>query len=1083
MRLHRLTLSAVGPFSDEVTIDFDQLSDSGRFLLTGPTGSGKSTLIDAIVFALYGEVAGAKDSSKDRMRSRHAAATQESVVDLSFSTSAGSYRVRRTPAYERPKLRGTGMTQQKASVRLWKLTDPDGSDEVEVAVRPDEAGAELTRAIGLTREQFTQTVVLPQGKFASFLRATSEERHELLRGVFGTALYDQLQDRLRQAAASARRDADALRTSLQEATSVFIESLSANLTSDSSPAQETGGALPEETSISTTIPSADRLSDSSPSTERPADESAASQTTPPASLGQRLLDAVSSTLPDDAALQAALGEVATQHKQAVAVARERSTKSSEAAAQARATLSAEEELAKHLSERATLLTRRSELADTANEAAHKEAALEAAERAAGVAVFVEQAQDARTEAERALAERGQPSSHETVLSLKELQAALEAELPAEEQGWHKALPLNAADYEDMRAYSRTNYDQAAALQELVTIEEELPERRRALSRHEEELDHWRAELAEVTRDLLSAPQRKAELESELIRVQTIAAGLPALRLGVEKTAQTLAAAQEAERLKPAVDKASETEAAAARQAAADNDAAHALRQQWIDATAASLAADLREDAPCPVCGSHEHPEPAITGGEAVSQEALHAAEDQARASMEALQAAREALSEARSKRAHAAELSGGVEVVDAASAADTATTELAQAEAETSALAELKAQVAAWDEATEELRARQLELSHAEAAGAQTLQEHQKALEEDIKRLVEGRAEFDSIAKRRSELLARATAAEASARAIEQRARLVLQAAAATARMRQALVEANFVNQEGLSDLTVWRESMRSSKERQQLRRELEARRVQETELRAGLERPEIARLTGDEQPQVEEAREREQAAQAAWQEAEQALGEATMRAARSREDAERIRRLSAELTAAAGQNAALIEVAALANGDNPQAIPLATWVLIERFKEMLVFANARLETMSSGRYELVSVQDEKQSARKRGLGVGVIDRLVSEQPRDPKTLSGGETFYVSLALALALADVVAAESGGTMLDTLFIDEGFGSLDPETLEKVLAELTRLQDGGRVVGIVSHVEELRRQIPDQIRVASSPQGSTLSVQTA
>lgn len=1073
MRLHRLTLSAVGPFPDEVTIDFDRLSNSGRFLLTGPTGSGKSTLIDAIVFALYGEVAGAKDSSKDRMRSRHAAGTQESVVDLTFSTSAGTYRVRRTPAYERPKLRGTGMTQQKASVRLWKLADPDGSGEVEVAVRPDEAGAELTRAIGLTREQFTQTVVLPQGKFASFLRATSEERHELLRGVFGTALYDQLQDRLRQAAAAARRKADTQRTSLQEATVVFIESLGCNLASDKLPTEAAGGALPKDATAS----------DNTPSAERPSDESASSQTASLAPLGPRLLAAVSSMLPDDASLQAALEEVATQHEHLVAVARERSTRSSQAAAQARATLSAEEELAQHLSERAALLTRRSELTDTAIEAAHKQATLDAAERAAGVAVFVEQAQDARSAAESALAERGQPNSHEAALSLKELQAALEAELPAEEESWHKALPLNAADYEGMLACSRATFDQAAALQELVTIEEKLPERRNALSRHEEELDHWRAELAEVTRNLLSAPQCKAELDAELSRVQTIAAGLPGLRLGVERTAQTLAAAQEAEQLKPAVDKAAEAEAAAARQATADNDAAYMLRQQWINATASSLAADLQEDAPCPVCGSREHPEPAIAGSDAVSHEVLQAAEDRARASMEALHAAREALSEARNKRAHATELSGGVEVTEAAHAADTVTAELAQAEAEASALAGLKAQVAAWDEATEELRARQLELSNAEAAGAQTLQEHQKALEEDIKRLVEGRAEFDSIAQRRSELLARATAAEGSARGIEQRARLVLQAATATARMRQALMKANFVDIEGRSDVTVWRESMRSSEERQQLRRELEARRVQETELRAGLERPEIARLTGDEQPQVEAARVREQAAQAAWQEAEQALGEATMRAARSREDAERIRQLAAELTAAAGQNAALIEVAALANGDNPQATPLATWVLIERFKEMLVFANARLETMSGGRYELVSVQDEKQSARKRGLGLGVIDRLVSEQPRDPKTLSGGETFYVSLALALALADVVAAESGGTMLDTLFIDEGFGSLDPETLEKVLAELTRLQDGGRVVGIVSHVEELRRQIPDQIRVASSPQGSTLSVQTA
>lgn len=1029
MRLHRLTLSAVGPFPDEVTINFDRLSDSGRFLLTGPTGSGKSTLIDAIVFALYGEVAGAKDSSKDRMRSRHAAGTQESAVDLIFSTSAGTYRVRRTPAYERPKLRGTGTTQQKATVRLWKLTDPDGSGEVEVAVRPDEAGAELTRAIGLTREQFTQTVVLPQGKFASFLRASSEERHELLRGVFGTALYDQLQDRLRQAAATARREADAMRTSLHEAATIF----------------------------------ADNLSDSP--------------------LSQRLVDAVSSLIPDDAALRAALEEVTSQHERAVTAARERSATTSEAAAKARAARSAQEQLAKNLTERAALIARQTELSSTALEAADKQATLEAAELAAGVAVFVEQAEKARSEAETALAQKSHPSTHEATLSLKELKAALEVEAPMDEQNWQNALPLNAADYERAMACSRASFDQAASLQDLVIIEQELPERRETLADQSTELDVLRAALAEVTREILAAPDRKAELEAELSRVQAIATDLPGLRLGVEKKAEILAAAQEAERLGPAVNQAAEAEAEAARQAGSDNDAAHVLRQRWINATASSLAADLREDSPCPVCGSRQHPEPAIADGEAVSQDELQAAEDRARASMETLHAAREGLSELRAKQAQAAEASGGVGQAEAAAAAQEAQAKLSQAEAEAGAAEALKAQIAAWDEATEGQRRKQLELSNAEAAAAQALQERQEALERDVQRIEQERAEFDTITKRRSGLLARASAAEGDARRIEQTAQLVLRAAATRARMRQALIEANFVDVEGPIDLTLWRESMRSVDERQQLRGELEARRAQEAELRAGLARPEIAALTGDEQPQVEAAREREQAAQAAWQVAEQALGEASTTAARSREDAERIARLAAELSEAVGQNAALLEVAALANGDNPQATPLATWVLIERFKEMLVFANARLETMSGGRYELVSVQDEKQSARKRGLGLGVIDRLVSEQPRDPKTLSGGETFYVSLALALALADVVAAESGGTMLDTLFIDEGFGSLDPETLEKVLAELTRLQDGGRVIGIVSHVEELRRQIPDQIQVASSPQGSRLKVRTA
>ena len=140
MRLHRLTMTAVGPYPGTEVIDFDRFTASGRFLLTGPTGSGKTTIIDAIVFALYGQVADASDSSKDRIRSRLADPATATVVELVFSTSSGSYLVRRTPAYERAKRRGSGTTPQRPTLKVWRLTGPDGSPSDDAAMRPDEAG-------------------------------------------------------------------------------------------------------------------------------------------------------------------------------------------------------------------------------------------------------------------------------------------------------------------------------------------------------------------------------------------------------------------------------------------------------------------------------------------------------------------------------------------------------------------------------------------------------------------------------------------------------------------------------------------------------------------------------------------------------------------------------------------------------------------------------------------------------------------------------------------------------------------------------------------------------------------------------
>src|SRR5690606_32384256 len=161
----------------------------------------------------------------------------------------------------------------------------------------------------------------------------------------------------------------------------------------------------------------------------------------------------------------------------------------------------------------------------------------------------------------------------------------------------------------------------------------------------------------------------------------------------------------------------------------------------------------------------------------------------------------------------------------------------------------------------------------------------------------------------------------------------------------------------------------------------------------------------------------------------------------------------------------------------NSRQLTLATYVLMRRFEEVVAAANARLVTMSSGQFELER-SDEREDVRTRrtGLAMRVVDHRTGVA-RDPRTLSGGETFYVSLCLALGLADVVAAEAGGIDLGTLFIDEGFGTLDADTLDVVLSELGRLRDGGRVVGVVSHVDALKQSVAERIEVRRRADGSS------
>ena len=240
MRLHTLSMTGIGPYAGTETIDFDRFTASGRFLLTGPTGAGKTTIIDAIVFALYGQVADSAGSSKQRLRSTLVDGAAASEVDLTFSTSAGVYRILRSPEYRRPKKRGTGTTRQNASARLWRLAAPGGRPLDEPVTRLDDVGAEVARIVGLSRDQFTQTVVLPQGRFARFLRATSAERHTLLRDVFGTAIFDAIQDEIAERNRLTDREAQAARQALRARAGLAIPLLAAL------PAPEPGDDAPPE---------------------------------------------------------------------------------------------------------------------------------------------------------------------------------------------------------------------------------------------------------------------------------------------------------------------------------------------------------------------------------------------------------------------------------------------------------------------------------------------------------------------------------------------------------------------------------------------------------------------------------------------------------------------------------------------------------------------------------------------------------------------------------------------------------------------------------------------------------------------
>ncbi|MFM8302823.1 MAG: AAA family ATPase, partial [Actinomycetota bacterium] len=201
MKPHRLTIEAIGPYPNTVEVEFDDLAAEGLFLIHGPTGAGKTFLLDAMSFALYGKVPG--ERGEHSLQSDHADRTAKPRVTLEFSAQGDRYRVERVPKHTAAKQRGAGETTRQSSVSLVRL---DGATEVPVASSVGEVAREVEDLVGLDASQFQQVILLPQGRFEQVLRAGSDDRERLLKTLFDTVLYERVAAWLDDHAKSARAE-------------------------------------------------------------------------------------------------------------------------------------------------------------------------------------------------------------------------------------------------------------------------------------------------------------------------------------------------------------------------------------------------------------------------------------------------------------------------------------------------------------------------------------------------------------------------------------------------------------------------------------------------------------------------------------------------------------------------------------------------------------------------------------------------------------------------------------------------------------------------------------------------------------
>lgn len=1024
MRIHHLQIAAFGPFAHRQCIDFDELSAAGLFLLNGETGAGKTSILDAICYALYGGLPGAREGSKS-LRSDHAGPADEPEVVLDFSTGGRRFEVRRSPQWQRPSKRGAGKTTTaQAQSRLRELVDGDWRER---STRNDEVAAELLEVIGLGKNEFTKVAMLPQGAFAAFLRAKDSERESLLKTLFDTRLYSDVEALLADELAAARTAAEDAERSRATSISQLVEDGRASL-------------YDEEAQFPPELTTED-------------------------SGTEDLLELLSSRLDERGTALAAerlAADAAATAARTAATALTETAERHRALAELHRLRTAHAERAEHIADVETRLAVDS-----------KAAALTAAETARTRAVRAVDASETALDTARHGVADGLAAGY--------LARELEGDEPA---GPGPTDPATLAGHAAEAA--------ARATGDAAVLAAALPD--------EQELEDRTADLAAATAD---HEQRSGRHSAGQTEQETIGASLSGLRERAEALAGTatslpaLTAARDAATGRVAAVAARTAAEAAATQAheawtaAKDRqlaDRGHLLElgRTRLAQAAAALARELVPGEACLVCGSDEHPAPAtMDEGRFVEEDDEEAAREAALASDAAETAAAARLRDARAAAALADGQAGGYTADKAAAALADAEQALADAMA---GARDAEQAATALADATAEFE--RLRSSNAEEASALTvLAAHIEQLHARTttlrNRLADLRAEDASLKARHARIVAARQDLEALARAARSLHDARSAAAAAVHMWEDERSSAGFAD-DGAWSAALLDAATRTGAQAEVAAFTAEAVRV---ETLAGTDAVATAQTESDQGIRAPDG-EQLAAAAAAAADTATARDAVLQREAVLRSYAARLDRRSGELRSLEQAQGAVLEryqtvksMADLARGggENRFKMTLSTYVLAARLEAVAAAATERLLLMTGERYALVHDDTPKGNA-KSGLGLHVLDAWTGQR-RDTQTLSGGESFMASLALALGLADVIQQQSGGIDIETLFVDEGFGSLDEGALETVMDALDGLRRGGRVVGLVSHVAEMKQRIPAQLRVRKERTGSTAQVAMA
>ena len=1093
MILHRLEFEAFMAYPDRQTIDFSDLNAAGVFLLNGPTGAGKTTILDAICYALYGGTTGDRDPAQ--LYSTYVArANTPPRVFLDLTLQGRRLRINRTPVYSHPITRGkrAGQMTVKAATATVEELLPGGNPEDEQAWKPiasqvKEVNAVIAERIHLNREQFLKVVLLAQGQFAQFLKSKPVERKELLKKMFPVehieALYAELLEEAKQARQDVANDEQALENYLERARSgmgSLRESL-APLTPEAGEESAADGA----SETATTAEAAETITA----------ETVAAETLD-AWLAAGIEEARTASA-RDALEQSRLAGEADRHTQ---------------------TLNERLQLRKDWSEYEQLIARRERLVEGQEPYKARVKELADARAAAPLVAHYTQMRGEEEDIEERRAQQAEYAGALKTASEDLLRALRAGEEPAED----------AVPYPEEELFAKLAADESAEargqqLDGTLASLRALHKRDDLLAQEERTVRQARARSEQLMQKAESAAQN---LDALGARVRDIQENLSAYEKAEEEHALALRGAEDAEkahreaqqaqqnidaaqravteaekeseRTLKTQQKAQERWQKAARASIEATDAFRNLQAQRLAQASSLLARELTEGEPCPVCGSAEHPSPARArdGERLVEQADLDAAKAREDRAHEACRAreeekekaalahhqASEALASARSQ----SETLTSQERMDPEQSARQLTQARERVQQTTARLAERDA-----------LRKRQAQAEVEQKTAEETrstlhdtLTEAQALYRESLERRDALARELEP-AKARIPFAQRIEALE-SYRALAQREeqgslllnRAVEEHSKHLVEVQVLLRESPFADSAGVMAAERTKAQILALEEAVNAY-ELESARVGESLGREALVEVAARVAAGEQAPDdQQELKDR-------IEELRQQVQHLTRREGEREGIVRSLRALHSEFIAFRERTAErydraemLSALAAAARGDTlggyTHQVDLVSYVLGGEFERILDVADKHLQRMSDGRYGMkLSDHRAKGSRSGGGLNLNITDTWTGE-PRDAASLSGGESFLASLALALGLAEVVQSNNGGIELDTLFIDEGFGTLDSETLDTVMNTIESLRENGRTIGLISHVEEMKNRIPTQIVVEKGPRGSSVRV---